>query len=835
MRSSQRHILISAVTLVVLLLGVMAAAPWLATHGIDHVAKARGWNVRVEGRRIGWRGIWFDRIEIKASQQASLLAEINHTCIGWSSVFGTRRLSVGSGRLELTGTADELRKLLNARGNAGTTGSLGTRDIQYDAHHLDVEWRERAELPNQVSIRNLEVHKSDQGVTAQAATLVARRGAAVVELKGAVVKPKDEPRSASTVDGERPPWHLVAAEVLVQFDASSSVDSAKDTHKAEQAKHDDAPRSSAPITEGASKQGGASPAARALPGGSALRPENSVQKPRLAAASAKPSPHSAFFPGLVWLLDEVEHLKTDMAVSAADSNARGANFTDRIAVGTAFESPALRVRVVDQGQKLELGPWPLRAERAEQEYNIEVSQNATVEQSALTAKLALTERLERGKLTLAVGPITLPQLGATEGDFGLENIAATRLEIDARAEFESASGELSVESKGWVEHLSLRQPYLARETVKNIGFMWEGAITLDAAKRQLKSNLLRLSIGPVSAKLRGTVEVGRDYQSLTGKLDVPLAACQDLFNVLPEGLAPHLRGWRLERSFALQLNVAFDSRKPNKASVGLTLDNGCRVVSVPNEVAPRRFEQPFALDVEDEQGAVQAMGFGPGTWGWTPLVAVSPYIESAVLVCEDGRFLYHDGFDREAIQNSIRENLRTMRFARGGSTVSMQLAKNLYLRRDKTVARKLQEAALTMLLEQSFSKRQLLELYLNVIEFGPGIYGIGPAAKHYFETTPERLTLAQSFFLMSILPNPKAQHFGSDGFVRPGWMNLLRNLMTIGHKRGHFSQAELEAGLAEQLAYRVQGNPVLAPTHRMLQIPGAALDDEATPRLGDDE
>jgi hypothetical protein len=319
-------------------------------------------------------------------------------------------------------------------------------------------------------------------------------------------------------------------------------------------------------------------------------------------------------------------------------------------------------------------------------------------------------------------------------------------------------------------------------------------------------------------------------------LEVPLAACQDLVNVLPDGLAPRLQGWRLKHNFAAKLSVQFDSRKPDKSTIGCRLDNACRVVSVPGEVSPGRFAQPFALDVEDETGIVQSMSFGPGTWAWTPLRAISPYIESAVLVCEDGRFLHHDGFDREAIQNSIRENLRTGRFARGASTISMQLAKNLYLRRDKTLARKMQEAAFTMLLEQSFSKRQLLELYLNVIEFGPGVYGIGPAAKHYFDTTPDRLTLAQSFFLMSILPSPKAHHFAADGHVHPGWMKLLRSLMTIAQRRGHFSQAELEVGLQEQPAFRVPGNPMAFPTRRLLEDPTLAPDDGLDlPRVQEDE
>lgn len=827
MRLSRRHILTSAATLVVLTVGVAFTAPWVTERAIAHVAQTRGLSVRCAGGRIGLRGIWFNRIELDDEQRAALHAQINAVCVSWSSLFGTRRLSVGSGRVALSGTPDELRKLLSDPIRVRTTSTLGSRALTYDLHHIDVEWQKATEGQSRVNVVNLEISKSDDKLSVRAETLTAQHGAVALELRGAIVEPGGAQDAGDSTDAKPTPWRVKAAEVLAKY-ASPPQENPDVDARGSGRKDGDAAKAKSEPNASASAVQTPKLVASAAPSANSLRNPAALAKPNQAKGSVKSTASHEFMPALAWVLDEVEHLKTELTDELGDTGPQAAHWMERVTIGTSFESPALRIRVADEGQKLELGPWTLKAERGEQEFNVEVSQNATAGKTALTATLVLTDRFERGKVRFAVGPITLQQLGVSEGDFGLENIAATQLEIDARAEFESRTGELSVESKGWVERLSIRQPYLARETVRDIGFSWEGAVAVDAVKRQIRSDKLHLSIGPVSARLHGTVELGHDYQTLVGGLDVPLAACQDLFAVLPEGLAPLLRGWRVDRSFAMQLKVAFDSRKPNKATVGLKLDNDCRVKSVPQEAAPSRFEQPFALDVEDEQGSVQSMSFGPGTLGWTPLVAISPYVESAVLVCEDGGFLYHNGFDRVAIQNSIRENLRTMRFARGASTVTMQLAKNLYLRRDKTIARKLQEAALTMLLEQSFDKRQLLELYLNVIEFGPGIYGIGPAAKHYFDTTPERLTLAQSFFLISLLPNPKAHHFGPDGLVRPGWMKLVHSLLTIAQKRGHFSEAELEAGLAEQLAFRVAGTPAAVPTQRVLHDPGTALEDEPT-------
>jgi membrane peptidoglycan carboxypeptidase len=133
----------------------------------------------------------------------------------------------------------------------------------------------------------------------------------------------------------------------------------------------------------------------------------------------------------------------------------------------------------------------------------------------------------------------------------------------------------------------------------------------------------------------------------------------------------------------------------------------------------------------------------------------------------------------------------------------MQLAKNLYLGKEKTLGRKLQEAALTLLLEQELSKRELMELYLNVIEYGPGIYGIGPAARYYFAKRASDLSLGQALYIASILPNPERQHFDKDGKVSAAWTRYLQRLMVIAKKIGKVTDEQLTAGLAEQVAFRV--------------------------------
>src|SRR5690606_40050624 len=117
----------------------------------------------------------------------------------------------------------------------------------------------------------------------------------------------------------------------------------------------------------------------------------------------------------------------------------------------------------------------------------------------------------------------------------------------------------------------------------------------------------------------------------------------------------------------------------------------------------------------------------------------------------------------------------------------------------------LQEAILTMYLEQELTKDEMMELYLNVIEFGPMVYGIGPAARHYFNAHPGRLSLSQALYLASILPNPKVQHFGADGAVSAGHLRYLRLLVKIVHKIGRIDDDELDHALRETPIF---GSPV---------------------------
>jgi len=159
------------------------------------------------------------------------------------------------------------------------------------------------------------------------------------------------------------------------------------------------------------------------------------------------------------------------------------------------------------------------------------------------------------------------------------------------------------------------------------------------------------------------------------------------------------------------------------------------------------------LTVPTPQGS-RPLIVGPQNPYWTPLGSVSRTLILCVVRAEDAKFFQHNGFDWDQMQDSFETNVEEGRYKRGGSTITMQLARNLFLWRRKLMVRKVLEVYLTWRLEHTLDKRRILELYLNAAEWGPGIYGIGEASRHYFGKPPSALTLGESAMLAAILPSP---------------------------------------------------------------------------------
>jgi hypothetical protein len=406
-------------------------------------------------------------------------------------------------------------------------------------------------------------------------------------------------------------------------------------------------------------------------------------------------------------------------------------------------------------------------------------------------------------IRLRGGPVTFSQLGVKEGDFGLAAVAGSTLEGQADVELSADSTKWSMTGSWTLENLALRAERLARETILVPRIAARGTVrgAVDGSSFALED--AELTIGQAHVDGRVLLVRTGDKVVFEAGMRAPLVGCQALLDSAPRALLGPVADTRWTGTFSLDANVRADSSALGEMSVLWKFENGCRVTAVPGELDPERFRGPFTLEVVGAGGVPQMMEFGPGTEHFVPIDNMSPHLETALLVTEDGRFHRHRGFDDRAIESAIRDNVRAGSFVRGASTLSMQLAKNLYLSRTKTLSRKLQEAALTVLLEQNFSKRELLELYLNVVEFGPGIYGAGPAAAYYFAQTAGNLTPAQAFFLASLLPAPTVQHFGADGRLSASRQRHVHSLLRIAHQRERLTEDEVARALAEELRFGV--------------------------------
>jgi len=467
-------------------------------------------------------------------------------------------------------------------------------------------------------------------------------------------------------------------------------------------------------------------------------------------------------------------------------------------------------------QKLNIGPGSLhvkhRADALELDFAPGQSDARSTDPSGLS--LHATVPTAPGEIAVFVqgGPMTLASLGVHEQDFGLIDVGRAKLEAKGNIKLSADAGRILFDGDGRASSLSVVHKSLAEEPVRGLDLAWRAAGVAELDGSLLRFDEGKIELGAIRFEAFGAIENGKDFVRIDGRANVPISDCQKMFDSLPSALVPKLTGMTMAGSFALRSGFVLDTRHPDDIKIDWDLQNHCRITSAPPEIDVARFERPFRRTVYGDHGDKVEMVSGPGTPDWVPLRAISPFLEAAVTTTEDGGFRYHGGFDKTAIKNSIRDNLRAGKFLRGASTITMQLAKNLYLEREKNLSRKLQEAVLTTYLEQALTKDDILELYFNIVEYGPMIYGIGPAADHYFDTSPFDLSLGQSLFLTSILPAPKRVYFSQTGQMSKGWLGYLHRLMKIMRDRNKINDEELLDGVSEVITYRVARSPRVRPS-----------------------
>ena len=483
----------------------------------------------------------------------------------------------------------------------------------------------------------------------------------------------------------------------------------------------------------------------------------------------------------------------------------------RLPEGATVDVRAVRLALKVGGENVGLGPGPLTLVRRPEGVHVSFSteKDAQGTQLSISADLPIDKGDTRVELT--GGPVSLAQLGVSEGSLGLADVG--RATLAGRGQLvlsdggESLTFDLQLKTRG----ITITQPRVANETIRGLD-LDVGARGLLTASGALRLDHADLEVGQLRAAAHGTVVQEPDHLNVSLTADAYTATCQGIVDSLPHALVPTIKNAKVAGTFGGHGRLVFDTRRIDDLVLDYHVDSSCRLTEVPVDLARERFRRPFRHRVYAPDGTQHEETTGPGSPNWTDLDHISPYMQVAVMTTEDGGFYKHHGFNHPAFRNSLVANLKAGRFVRGASTISMQLAKNLFLFRDKTLARKLEELVLTDYLEQVFGKEEMMELYLNVIEFGPNVYGITKAADHYFGRKPEELTLSESMFLSTLLPSPiRFHHIYDHGQVPDAWMSHLHTLLGIAEKTHRISPRELDEGKKQAVVFWKPGTPRPAP------------------------
>lgn len=256
---------------------------------------------------------------------------------------------------------------------------------------------------------------------------------------------------------------------------------------------------------------------------------------------------------------------------------------------------------------------------------------------------------------------------------------------------------------------------------------------------------------------------------------------QSFFDALPVGLFETLDGVEVEGNVAFDLDFSANLDKPDDVVFKSSIDDVDLKVLKWGKANVDSLNYPFVYDAYADTSMIRQFYVGGSNSNFVPLSQIPYVVKTTVRNTEDPFFYKHNGFEEEAFKLSIATNIKERKFKRGASTISMQLVKNVFLNRKKTMNRKFEEILLVWLMEASgvVSKDRLLEIYLNVIEWGRGVYGVQEAAKYYFDKNATDLNLGESLFLSSIIPRPKTglSSFDHTGHLKP-WVQ--RHFNTYG-------------------------------------------------------
>jgi len=371
--------------------------------------------------------------------------------------------------------------------------------------------------------------------------------------------------------------------------------------------------------------------------------------------------------------------------------------------------------------------------------------------------------------------------------------------------------------------LSLQSDALAADPVQNVSLGITMRGTVYPLARRLELERAEARVRDVTARLTGHVAMpSGTFRFTNGKslsvvpdidlhFSVPRVACAKLLTSIPSALVPRLQGFVMQGFFAADVGAKIDFAHLDDLDLsGKVGIDGCKVVKAPDDVKALANPQTLVINVDvpklpgsppGETDTVPVV-VGPDNPDFAPYDQISPYLVSSIMTTEDNGFFKHHGWVSSEFKSALRRNLQGGGFRLGASSITMQMTKNVLLTKDKTLSRKLQELFLVWYLEQELPKERILELYFNAIEFGPRIYGIGAATRHYFGKKPADLTPLEAAFFSSILPSPKRRYVQyCHGSLSTQWDRYIRRILAKVHERGRITDDEYAAYSAQPFVF----------------------------------
>ncbi|MGB3049674.1 MAG: transglycosylase domain-containing protein [Polyangiales bacterium] len=437
-----------------------------------------------------------------------------------------------------------------------------------------------------------------------------------------------------------------------------------------------------------------------------------------------------------------------------------------------------------------------------------------VDLSVMPSEARAEGSIELRRISLAVIAPFAPEIPFYDDEVGT---LSAELELAA-----SSPEQISIEGRLRLRELALNSERIAAEPVENINMDIEGKGSWYPDERLLQVERGGVRMGKVRVLIDGELERTPEHYRVDLTAKLPPTPCNDVIGAIPEDVLGSLARFEWSGNWSALAHASLDSRDLDAAELSIRVRNLCQFERTPRWVSVERFQEPFRHRAIEPDDTVFEMRTGPGTPNWVAFSDMSPFMVAAAISHEDGAFYEHGGFAPWAIRDALVRNLQEGRYVVGASTISMQLAKNLYLQREKTIARKVQEVILTWWLENALNKDEILELYLNVIEYGPAVYGLRHAAAYYFGRNPIDLSPGESAFLACMLPSPKRYHVSYErGALSRSMKSKMRRLLEHMAKRERIGPEALAYGLAEleDFRFRQKGDPL--PPARTLPPLGA--------------